>query len=65
MQRDVEAGALLNLMSARALAREQARSQALEDDIAERAGFARRQRGLDFLRRRQREVDEFMSQQPR
>ncbi len=65
MQREVEAGALLNLMSARALAREQARSQALEDDIAERAGFARRQRGLDFLRRRQREVDEFMSQQPR
>jgi len=64
MKRDVEGSSFVTVLVAHALEREQARMQALDEDIAERASMARRQRGLEFLRRRQREVEQFLQQKP-
>ncbi|MDB5595996.1 MAG: hypothetical protein JWM36_2957 [Hyphomicrobiales bacterium] len=63
LQRKVEAGPLVNAISARAIAREAARVDALEFDIRERAAFNRRLKAQDFLRRREREVSDFLEQQ--
>ena len=64
MKRDVEASSFVTILVAQALEREQARMKALEEDIAERASMARRQRGFEFLRRRQREVEQYLLQNP-
>ena len=64
-RREIEAGAFVSALSARAIAREQARVEALEADIRERALFARRQRGLAFLRLREREVAAWEAEQAR
>ncbi len=63
--REIDAGGFVNALSARAIAREQARVEALEADIRERAHFARRQRGLAFLRLREREIAAFEAEQAR
>ncbi|MDB5651772.1 MAG: AsmA family protein, partial [Hyphomicrobiales bacterium] len=65
LQRRVEAGPLLNAISARAIAREAARVDALEADIRERAAFNRRLKAQEFVRRRERELDDFLEQQRR
>ena len=62
-QRDVEAGSFINGLAVRAIARESARIEALEADLRERAFFARRKRGLDFLHRRERELTVFLAEQ--
>jgi uncharacterized protein involved in outer membrane biogenesis len=64
-QRDLDAGAFINALAARAITREAARIEALEADIRERAAFARRKRGLDFLHQREREVAAFEEEQAR
>jgi hypothetical protein len=64
-QRDLEAGAFVNALAARAIARESARIEALEADLRERALFARRKRGMDFLHQREREVAAFLAEQAR
>lgn len=63
LRRKVEAGPLINAISARAIGREAARVDALEFDIRERAAFNRRLKAQDFLRRREREVSDFLEQQ--
>lgn len=65
MQRSVEAAPLLNAISARAIAREAARVEALEADIRERAYFNRRQKAFEFMRQREREVAAFEEEQRR
>ena len=62
-QRDLDAGLFINALAARAIARESARIEALEADLRERAFFARRKRGLDFLHQREREVAVFLAEQ--
>ena len=62
-QRDLDAGTFINGLAVRAIARESARIEALEADLRERAFFARRKRGLDFLVRREREVSIFLAEQ--
>ena len=62
-QRDLDAGLFINALAARAIARESARIEALEADQRERALFARRKRGFDFLHQRQREVAAFLAEQ--
>ncbi len=62
-QRDLEAGVFVNALAARAIARESARIEALEADMRERALFARRKRGFDFLHQREREVATFLAEQ--
>ena len=62
-QRDLDAGTFINALAARAIARESARIEALEADLRERAFFARRKRGMDFLHQRQREVAVFLAEQ--
>lgn len=64
MKRDIEASSFVTVLVAHALEREQARMQALDEDIAERASMARRQRGFEFLRRRQREIEQYLQQNP-
>ena len=64
-QRDLDAGVFINGLAVRAIARESARIEALEADLRERAFFARRKRGLDFLARREREVAAFLAEQAR
>jgi hypothetical protein len=64
MKREIEGSSFVTVLVAHALEREQMRMQALDEDIAERASMARRQRGLEFLRRRQREVEQFLQQKP-
>jgi hypothetical protein len=63
--RDLDAGSFINLVTARALVREAARIEALDADLRERAFFARRQRGLEFLHRRQAEVEAFRAERAR
>lgn len=63
--RQVEAGPLINAISARAISREAARVQALEADIRERAYFNRRAKAFEFMRRREREVADFLDAQKR
>jgi hypothetical protein len=63
--REVEAGSLLNGLSARSLALELERVEALEADIAERAMFARRQKAWEFMRRREREIADYEAEQAR
>ena len=63
--REVEAGTFVNALSARAIARETMRIDALEGDIRERAFFSRRQRGLAFLRLREREIAAWEVEQTR
>jgi hypothetical protein len=65
MQRSVDAGPLLNSISARAIAREAARVEALEADIRERAYFNRRAKAFEFIRRRDREVAAYLDEQRR
>ena len=62
-QRDLDAGTYINALAARAIARESARIEALEADLRERAFFARRKRGFDFLHQREREVAAFLAEQ--
>ena len=64
-QRELDAGVFINGLAVRAIARESARIEALEADLRERAFFARRKRGLDFLARREREVAAFLAEQAR
>jgi hypothetical protein len=64
-QRDLDAGTFINALAARAIARESARIEALEADLRERAFFARRKRGMDFLHQREREVAAFLADQAR
>ena len=61
MQRNVEAAPLFNAISARAIIRETARAEALDEDIRERAAIQRRAKAMEFLRRREREI--FLFQQ--
>ena len=63
--REVEAGPLLNGLSARNLVLELERVEALEADIAERAMFSRRQKAWDFMRRREGEIAAFEAEQAR
>lgn len=64
-QRGIEAAALLNALSARAIARETARIEALEADIRERAFFNRRQRMDQWVRQREREIAAFRAERER
>jgi len=64
-QRELDAGVFINGLAVRAIARESARIEALEADLRERAFFARRKRGLDFLARREREISAFLTEQAR
>ena len=64
-QRELDAGVFINGLAVRAIARESARIEALEADLRERAFFARRKRGLEFLARREREVAAFLAEQAR
>ena len=63
--RDLDAGNFINLVAARAIAREVARIDALDADLRERAFFARRLRGLEFLHKRQSEVDAYVAERAR
>jgi hypothetical protein len=63
--RDLDAGTFINSLAVRAIARESARIEALEADLRERALFARRKRGFDFLHQREREVAAFLAEQAR
>lgn len=63
--RDLDAGAFVNALASRAIAREAARIEAFEADVRERAYFARRKRGTDFMRQRQKEIDDFLAEQQR
>ena len=63
--RDLDAGTFINGLAVRAIARESARIEALEADLRERALFARRKRGFDFLHQREREVAAFLAEQAR
>jgi hypothetical protein len=65
MQRSVDAGPLFNAISARAIAREAARVEALEADIRERAYFNRRSKAFEFIRRRDRELGIYLDEQRR
>ncbi len=65
MQRSVDAGPLLNAISARAIAREAARVEALEADIRERAYFNRRAKAFEFIRRRDRELEIYFDERRR
>ena len=57
--RDIEASAFNAALTARAIAREQARIEAFEADTRERAFFNRRRKGLEFLNQRARELEIF------
>ena len=63
--RTLDVAALSNILSARAIARESARLEALEADIRERAAFARRQKAFEFMRVRDREIAAYDSDQAR
>ena len=63
--RELDAGAFINTLAARAITKEAARIEALEGDIRERAAFARRKRGLDFLHQREREIAVYEAEQAR
>jgi hypothetical protein len=63
--RNVDAASLGNALSARAIARETARVEALQADIRERAFFNRRMKGLEFLRQRDREIAAYEAEQAR
>jgi uncharacterized protein involved in outer membrane biogenesis len=63
--RTIDVAALSNVLSARAIARESARLEALEADIRERAAFARRQKAFEFMRQRDREIAVYETEQAR
>jgi hypothetical protein len=63
--RDLEAGSLINGLSARAIARESARIEAFESDLRERSFFVRRLKGLQYLQQRDREIAAFEAEQAR
>jgi hypothetical protein len=63
--RDIEAGSFISALTARAVAREAARVEALEADIRERAFFMRRQKGLEFMHRREAEIAAYKAEQAR
>ncbi len=65
IQRTADAEPLFNAISARAIAREAARVQALEADIRERAYFNRRAKAFEFMRRRDREVGIYLLDEQR
>ena len=61
--RVVDAGSLVNALSARAILRESARIDALEADIRERAMFLRRLRADEWRRQREGEIRAFLIEQ--
>jgi hypothetical protein len=65
MQRTLDATPLFNAISARAIIRETARAEALDEDIRERAAIQRRVKALEFLRRREREIVLFQMEERR
>ena len=64
-KRKVEVGALSAGLATQAIARESDRIANLEADIRERAFFNRRLKGLEFLDRRQRELEDWLAEQAR
>jgi hypothetical protein len=65
MQRTVDAAPLFNAISTRAIIRETARAEALDEDIRERAAIQRRVKAFEFLRRRDREIMLFQQEERR
>jgi hypothetical protein len=65
MQRTVDAALLFNAISTRAIIRETARAEALDEDIRERASIQRRVKALEFLRRREKEIVLFQQEERR
>jgi hypothetical protein len=63
--RDLDAGMFIASLTARALAREQARIEAFEADVRERAFFNRRLKGLAFMHQREKEIAAFDAEQAR
>ena len=63
--RTIDVSNMGNVLSARAIARETARVQALESDIRERAFFNRRLKGLQFIKQREGEVAAWEAEQAR
>ncbi|MDB5568863.1 MAG: hypothetical protein JWN93_46, partial [Hyphomicrobiales bacterium] len=64
-QRSVEAGGLVNGLSARAIMREASRIEAVEADIRERAAFNRRLKAQEWLRQRRAEIEAWKIEQAR
>ncbi len=64
-QRTIEAGGLVNGLSARAILREAARIEAVEVDIRERAAFNRRLKAQEWLRQRGVEIEAWRLEQAR
>jgi uncharacterized protein involved in outer membrane biogenesis len=64
-KRDLDSGAFFNALAARALVREAARVDIFEQDIRERAYFNRYLKGLQFMRRRRKEIAAFEAEQAR
>lgn len=63
--RAIEAGGLVNTLSARAIVRESARIAALEADMRERAAFNRRWKAQEWLRVRMSEIETFKREEAR
>ncbi len=63
--RDIEAGSFVAALTARAVAREQARIEAFEADVRERAYFNRVLKGFAFMRQRDREIAAWEADQAR
>jgi hypothetical protein len=63
--RGIEAGALVNTLSTRAIVRESARIAAMEADMRERAAFNRRWKAQEWLRVRAVEIEAFKREEAR
>ena len=63
--RGIEAGALVNTLSTRAIVRESARIAAMEEDMRERAAFNRRWKAQEWLRQRAGEIEAFVKEEAR
>ena len=63
--RGIEAGALVNTLSTRAIVRESARIAAMEADMRERAAFNRRWKAQEWLRVRVVEIEAFKREEAR
>ena len=63
--RDIDAGAFDAALTARAVAREQARIEAFEADVRERQSFSRRLKGLAFMDKREQEIAAYQAEQER
>ncbi len=64
-RREIDAGSFNSALTARAVAKEQARIEAFEADIQERAAFNRRQKALNFIQRRDDEIAAWEAEQVR